>query len=79
MRGSVFVWTRRKSVAEQLRRNYSNATVAALMTLARGGCYAPRCGAPTVRMIDGKPVLNLDIAHIRARRRRLAPVTAGGV
>ncbi|MFB7634626.1 hypothetical protein ACFC0M_27255 [Streptomyces sp. NPDC056149] len=53
-------------MAEQLRRNYSNATVAALMTLARGGCYAPRCGAPTVRVIDGKPVLNLDIAHIRA-------------
>lgn len=53
-------------MAEHLRRNYSNATVAALMTLARGGCYAPRCGAPTVRIIDGKPVLNLDIAHIRA-------------
>ncbi|MEU9123501.1 hypothetical protein AB0C96_27135 [Streptomyces sp. NPDC048506] len=53
-------------MAEQLRRNYSNATVAALMTLARGGCYAPRCGAPTVRVIEGKPVLNLDIAHIRA-------------
>jgi len=53
-------------MTEDLRRKYSNATVAALMTLARGGCYAPRCGAPTVRMIDGKPVLNLDIAHIRA-------------
>ncbi|WP_425834147.1 hypothetical protein [Streptomyces fractus] len=53
-------------MTEDLRRNYSNATVAALMTLARGGCYAPKCGAPTVRMIDGKPVLNLDIAHIRA-------------
>lgn len=53
-------------MAEQLRRNYSNATVAALMTLARGGCYVPRCGAPTVRVIDGEPVLNLDIAHIRA-------------
>ncbi|MFD1830567.1 hypothetical protein ACFSJS_12925 [Streptomyces desertarenae] len=47
-------------------RKYDNATIAALMTLARGGCYAPRCGAPTVRIIDGKPVLNLDIAHIRA-------------
>ncbi len=53
-------------MAEQLRREYSNTTVAALMTLARGGCYAPRCGAPTVRIIDGEPVLNLDIAHIRA-------------
>jgi hypothetical protein len=56
-------------MADDLRRRYSNATVAALMTLARGGCYAPRCGAPTVRVIDGKPVLNLDIAHIRALKR----------
>ncbi|AJE87235.1 hypothetical protein SLNWT_6859 [Streptomyces albus] len=38
------------------------------MTLARGGCYTPRCGTPTVRMIDGKPALNLDIAHIRVLR-----------
>ncbi|WP_234347476.1 hypothetical protein [Streptomyces specialis] len=53
-------------MAKQPRRNYSNATVAALMTLARGGCYAPRCGTPTVRIIDDKPVLNLDIAHVRA-------------
>ncbi|MBB1245722.1 hypothetical protein GL263_19470 [Streptomyces durbertensis] len=53
-------------MAEKLRRNYSNATIAALMTLARGGCYAPRCGAPTVRFIDGEPVLSLEIAHIRA-------------
>jgi hypothetical protein len=54
------------AMADDLRRKYSNATIAALMTLARGGCYAPQCGAPTVRVIDGKPVLNLDIAHIRA-------------
>ncbi|GGK31135.1 hypothetical protein GCM10011583_73740 [Streptomyces camponoticapitis] len=53
-------------MAEELHRKYDNTTIAALMTLARGGCYAPRCGAPTVRIIDGKPVLNLDIAHIRA-------------
>lgn len=53
-------------MVERVRRNYTNATVAALMTLARGGCYVPRCGAPTIRMIDGQPVVNLDIAHIRA-------------
>ncbi|MET8902169.1 hypothetical protein [Streptomyces sp. NPDC004538] len=53
-------------MAEEPHRKYDNTTIAALMTLARGGCYAPRCGAPTVRIIDGKPVLNLDIAHIRA-------------
>ncbi|MFG2916411.1 hypothetical protein ACGF0D_26410 [Kitasatospora sp. NPDC048298] len=48
------------------RRSYSNATIAALMTLARGGCYAPGCDVPTIRMINGAPVLNLEIAHIRA-------------
>ncbi|MFF3696371.1 hypothetical protein [Streptomyces sp. NPDC002221] len=53
-------------MTEEPHRKYDNTTIAALMTLARGGCYAPRCGAPTVRIIDGKPVLNLDIAHIRA-------------
>ncbi|MEV0173923.1 HNH endonuclease signature motif containing protein [Streptomyces sp. NPDC050803] len=48
------------------RRYYSNATIAALMTLARGGCYWPDCNVPTVRMINGAPRLNLEIAHIRA-------------
>ncbi|MBT2393699.1 hypothetical protein J7E87_30905 [Streptomyces sp. ISL-1] len=53
-------------MTEAPHRKYDNTTIAALMTLARGGCYAPRCGAPTIRFIDGEPVLNLDIAHIRA-------------
>lgn len=48
------------------RRYYSNATIAALMTLARGGCYWPDCNVPTIRMINGAPKLNLEIAHIRA-------------
>ncbi|MCE4943191.1 hypothetical protein LVX13_08625 [Streptomyces albulus] len=48
------------------RRYYSNATIAALMTLARGGCYWPDCNVPTIRMINGAPRLNLEIAHIRA-------------
>ncbi|WP_235496161.1 HNH endonuclease signature motif containing protein, partial [Streptomyces violaceoruber] len=41
-------------------------TIAALMTLARGGCYWPDCGVPTVRMVNDAPRLNLEIAHIRA-------------
>ncbi|MEU5999073.1 HNH endonuclease signature motif containing protein [Streptomyces sp. NPDC047197] len=53
-------------MAEKPRRNYSNATIAALMTLARGGCYWPGCGVPTVRMVNDAPRLNLEIAHIRA-------------
>lgn len=53
-------------MADQPRRSYSNATVAALMSLARGGCYAPECGTATVRFLGEEPVLNLEIAHIRA-------------
>ncbi len=53
-------------VDKKPRRYYSNATIAALMTLARGGCYWPDCNVPTIRMINGKPRLNLEIAHIRA-------------
>ncbi|WP_127469602.1 HNH endonuclease [Streptomyces sp. B27] len=48
------------------RRSYSNATIAALTTLARGGCYYPECNVPILRMIDAEPFLNLEIAHIRA-------------
>ncbi|WP_158933359.1 HNH endonuclease signature motif containing protein [Streptomyces sp. KE1] len=53
-------------MAEKKRRSYSNATIAGLMTLARGACYWPGCGVPTVRMINDAPKLNLEIAHIRA-------------
>ncbi|MFE1501575.1 HNH endonuclease [Streptomyces albidoflavus] len=48
------------------RRSYSNATIAALTTLARGGCYYPECNVPILKMIEGEPFLNLEIAHIRA-------------
>ncbi|MFE7640116.1 HNH endonuclease [Kitasatospora sp. MY 5-36] len=48
------------------RRNYSSGTVAGLLTLARGGCYWPECKEPTVRMVEGDPIQNLQIAHIRA-------------
>ncbi|MBB4913350.1 hypothetical protein [Streptosporangium saharense] len=54
------------SVSSKPHRSYTNATLAALMTLARGGCYWPDCNVPIIRMIDGEPVLNLDIAHVRA-------------
>lgn len=48
-----------------LERRYDNATIAALMTLARGACYWPDCGQPTVRMVNAVPVMNLEIARIR--------------
>ncbi|MEV5620531.1 HNH endonuclease [Streptomyces bacillaris] len=53
-------------MVSQPRRSYSNATIAALTTLARGGCYYPGCNVPILRLIDGEPFLNLEIAHIRA-------------
>ncbi|MFH8381292.1 hypothetical protein ACH4E7_10140 [Kitasatospora sp. NPDC018058] len=53
-------------VTSEPRRSYSSGTVAGLLTLARGGCYWPDCGEPTIRMVDGEPVQNLQIAHIRA-------------
>ncbi|GGQ82966.1 hypothetical protein GCM10010195_43430 [Kitasatospora griseola] len=48
------------------RRSYGSGTIAGLLTLARGACYWPDCGEPTIRMVDGEPVQNLQIAHIRA-------------
>ncbi|MFF2217443.1 tetratricopeptide repeat protein [Streptomyces antibioticus] len=36
------------------------------MTLARGACYWPGCGEPVIRMVGAEPMLNLEIAHIRA-------------
>ncbi|MFD4135284.1 tetratricopeptide repeat protein [Streptomyces goshikiensis] len=36
------------------------------MTLARGACYWPDCGEPVIRMVGTEPMLNLEIAHIRA-------------
>ncbi|MFE3113581.1 hypothetical protein ACFXKJ_36170 [Kitasatospora indigofera] len=54
------------SVTSQPRRSYSKATIAGLMTLARGACYWPDCGEPVLRMVGPEPMLNLEIAHIRA-------------
>ncbi|MFC9330776.1 hypothetical protein [Kitasatospora sp. NPDC057015] len=53
-------------MTSQPRRNYSNATIAGLMTLAGGACYWPDCGEPILRMVGTEPMLNLEIAHIRA-------------
>jgi hypothetical protein len=47
-------------------RYYTQAARAALWAVSRGTCYAPRCHEPAVRMLDGLPYVNLEIAHIHA-------------
>lgn len=47
-------------------RHYTQAARAALWVVSRGTCYAPKCFEPAVRMLDGVPYVNLEIAHIHA-------------
>jgi hypothetical protein len=46
-------------------RNYSAGTRTALVTLSRGACYAPVCGEPVIKIIEGEYYNNYWIAHIR--------------
>ena len=48
------------------QRDYSEGVKAALHVLSGGGCYRPNCGEPAIRLIDGIPQKNLQIAHIHA-------------
>jgi hypothetical protein len=49
-------------------RRYSRATVFALAALGGGWCYwpSPPCKTPVTVVVNGDPVANLQIAHIRA-------------
>lgn len=49
-------------------REYKRSTIYALAALGQGTCYWPNppCKVPLVVHIDGQPVTNLNIAHIRA-------------
>src|ERR1035441_2680758 len=49
-------------------RGYTRSTLTALSSLGGGTCYwpSPPCRAPITVFIDGNPVNNLEIAHIRA-------------
>jgi hypothetical protein len=46
-------------------RDYSAGTERALFRLARGTCHFPECEAPILRLVDGHPVVSVEIAHIR--------------
>ena len=52
---------KRKSVGD---RTYSVGVTAALVALSQGACYFPNCRIPTVVLVEGEPVLNLQRAHI---------------
>ena len=47
-------------------RKYGRGVVPALSALSRGACYWPSCDEPITRFVDGIPVNNFEIAHIRA-------------
>ena len=45
---------------------YGRGVLPALSVLSRGACYRPSCDEPITRFVDGIPVNNFEIAHIRA-------------
>jgi hypothetical protein len=45
-------------------RGYSAGTERALFRLARGSCYFPEYETPILRLIEGHPVTNVEVAHI---------------
>jgi len=47
-------------------RNYGAGVVTALVSLAQGTCYWPKCEEPIVRFVNARPVNNFETAHIRA-------------
>jgi hypothetical protein len=47
-------------------RKYGRGVVPALSVLSQGTCYWPSCDEPITRFVDGIPVNNFEIAHIRA-------------
>jgi hypothetical protein len=49
-------------------RDYSAGTRAALASLSGGTCYFPGCATPIIEFVDGEPITNYDIAHIRDAR-----------
>lgn len=46
-------------------RQYRSGTKEALALLSRGHCYFPGCKVPTFVFVDGEPIVNYHVAHIR--------------
>jgi hypothetical protein len=51
-------------------RAYKRPVLLALFGLSKATCYwpEPQCGMPGFAMVQGQPVMNLQIAHIHAAR-----------
>jgi hypothetical protein len=49
-------------------RNYPAGVVTGLVLMSQGTCYYPKCDEPLVRLDEGTPVINFEIAHIRAAK-----------
>src|SRR5271154_6482154 len=47
-------------------RSYTAGLRTALVSLSRGTCYWPACPEPITRLVDGKHIVALQIAHICA-------------
>jgi hypothetical protein len=47
-------------------RKYARGVIPGLVSLSQGTCYWPSCDEPIVRFVDGLPINNFEIAHIRA-------------
>jgi hypothetical protein len=49
-------------------RDYKRSTIFALAALGQGTCYwpSPPCTMPLLVHVEGQPITNLEIAHIRA-------------
>ncbi|SKB02739.1 hypothetical protein SAMN06295879_3574 [Agreia bicolorata] len=53
-------------------RDYSSGTEKALFRLSSGTCYFPDCTTPIIRTIEGHPVVEVEIAHIRGANKNSA-------
>jgi hypothetical protein len=49
-------------------RTYRSGVTAALMALAKGTCYYPKCTTLLIQFVEDEPWLQVEIAHIRGLR-----------
>ena len=53
-------------------RDYTSGTEKALFHLCSGTCYFPDCATPVIRTVDGHPIVEVEIAHIRGAKKNSA-------